>query len=147
MTVSTSQRWLLDTNIISFAVRYPRSAVAQRIQQLSLDSPERMCTSMVVACELQFGVTRKAATTLAAKVNTMLQFVTVMNLDRNVVPHYAHIRTQLERQGTPIGPNDMLIAAHALAIGATLVSGDAEFVRVPGLQVENWLAEEAANPS
>ncbi|MFZ2392542.1 MAG: PIN domain-containing protein, partial [Rhodoferax sp.] len=49
--------------------------------------------------------------------------------------------------GTPIGPNDTLIAAHALALGATLVSRDAEFARVPGLQVENWLLEDPRTAS
>jgi tRNA(fMet)-specific endonuclease VapC len=71
-----------------------------------------------------------------------LRFVAVLSVDREVIPHYAAIRTHLERAGTPIGPNDTLIAAHARALGATLVSGDAEFARVPGLQVENWLAED-----
>jgi tRNA(fMet)-specific endonuclease VapC len=53
--------------------------------------------------------------------------------------HYQRIRLHLEQLGTPIGPNDTLIAAHALALGATLVSADAEFTRVPGLAFENWL--------
>lgn len=144
MTLSATKLWLLDTNIISFAVRYPRSTVAKRIQQLSLVNPEQLCTSVVVVCELQFGITRKEAPALAAKVATVLKFINVKNIDPEVVPHYASIRTQLERQGTPIGPNDTLIAAHALALGATLVSGDAEFARVPGLQFENWLDVQAA---
>lgn len=53
-------------------------------------------------------------------------------------PHYARLRTALEQAGSPIGPNDALIAAHALALGCTLVTADAEFDRVPGLRVENW---------
>ena len=63
----------------------------------------------------------------------------VLPLDDAVPAHYATIRAHLERQGTPIGPNDTLIAAHALALDATLVSANAEFARVPGLRVENWL--------
>lgn len=97
---------------------------------------------MVVACELQFGIVRKNAKSLTAKVATVLQFVPVMALDSQVIAHYAAIRTHLARWGTPIGPNDTLIAAHARALGATLVSGDAEFARVPGLQVANWLLLE-----
>jgi len=142
MTAASSTLWLLDTNIISHAVRYPRGPVAKQIQRLSMTHPQQLCTSVVVACELQFGIARKNAPSLAAKVATVLQFVPVMSLDSQVVAHYAAIRTHLERQGTPIGPNDMLIAAHARALGATLVSGDAEFVRVPGLQVANWLLRE-----
>ncbi len=141
MTPSATKLWLLDTNIISYAVRYPHSTVAKRIQQLSLINPEQLCTSVVVVCELQFGITRKEATALAGKVATVLKFINVKPVELDVVPHYATVRTQLERQGTPIGPNDTLIAAHALALGATLVSGDAEFARVPGLKFENWLAE------
>ena len=147
MTHMASQKWLLDTNIISYAVRYPHSPVAKRIQQLSLADPQNLCTSVVVVCELQFGITRKGASSLAAKVDTVLRFIAVKNIESDVIPHYATLRTELERQGTPIGPNDMLIAAHALALGATLVTGDAEFARVPGLQVENWLDEGSLLPS
>lgn len=142
MITTPTPLWLLDTNIISHAVRHPHSLVAKRIQKLSLTNSQSLCTSVVVACELQFGIARKGAVTLAAKVNTVLQFVTVLSVDHEVISHYAAIRTHLERAGTPIGPNDLLIAAHALALDATLVSGDTEFARVPGLKVENWLAED-----
>jgi len=63
-------------------------------------------------------------------------------LTSTVVPSYASLRSTLEAAGTPIGANDLLIAAHALALQATLVSADADFLRVPGLQLENWLAVE-----
>jgi tRNA(fMet)-specific endonuclease VapC len=147
MTATPSPLWLLDTNIISHAVRHPHSLVAKRIQKLSLSTPQSLCTSVVVACELQFGIARKGASTLEAKVDTVLRFVAVLSVDREVIPHYAAIRTHLERAGTPIGPNDMLIAAHARALGATLVSGDAKFARVPGLLVENWLVEDPVTTS
>jgi tRNA(fMet)-specific endonuclease VapC len=65
----------------------------------------------------------------------------VMPLDESVGPHYARIRAHLEKAGTPIGANDTLIAAHALALGATLITADAEFSRVPDLALENWLVE------
>jgi tRNA(fMet)-specific endonuclease VapC len=68
-----------------------------------------------------------------------MQSVTVMPFDAEVAVHYANLRTVLEQSGTPIGANDTLIAAHALALGATLVTADAAFTRVPGLKVENWL--------
>ena len=68
-----------------------------------------------------------------------------MPLDLSVSGHYAHIRTHLERFGTRIGPNDTLIAAHALALDCTLVTGnEPKFRRVPGFRVENWLAQESA---
>jgi tRNA(fMet)-specific endonuclease VapC len=68
-----------------------------------------------------------------------MQNLVVLPLDEVVGPQYAKLRAHLEQAGTPIGANDTLIAAHALSLGATLVTADAEFVRVPGLQVENWL--------
>lgn len=62
-----------------------------------------------------------------------------MPFDADVAVHYANLRTVLEEAGTPIGANDTLIAAHAMSLGATLVTADAEFTRVPDLKVENWL--------
>lgn len=59
---------------------------------------------------------------------------------RQPKPPLLLLRATLERQGTPMGANDLLIAAQALAIGATVVSADAAFARVPSLQVSNWLA-------
>ncbi|MHB1292986.1 MAG: PIN domain-containing protein, partial [Sulfuricella sp.] len=65
----------------------------------------------------------------------------ILPLETPVEEHYADIRNKLERAGTPIGPNDLLIASHARALGLTLVTDNVrEFSRVPGLAVENWLA-------
>ena len=137
---STATGWMLDTNILSHAIRYPRGPLAVRIQQLSAQAGNPLCTSLVVACELSFGAEKAGSITLASKIETLLQFVPAKAMDGNVVQHYATIRTYLQRQGTPIGPNDTLIAAHALALDCTLVTdNEAEFHRVPGLRVENWL--------
>lgn len=142
--------WLLDTNILSHAIRYPTGPLAVQIQQLSAENPTRICTSLVVECELAFGLSKlgptRQAAALSGKIATMLQFVTPMSMESNVVAHYASIRAHLERQGTPIGSNDLLIAAHALALDCTVVTdNEAEFRRVPGLRVENWLAAEHTN--
>lgn len=140
---SAATVWMLDTNILSHAIRYPRGPLAVRIQQLSELAEEALCTSPVVACELSFGAEKSGAITLASKIETMLQFVPSKAMDGNMVQHYANIRAHLERLGTPIGPNDTLIAAHALALDCTVVTdNEAEFRRVPGLRVENWLAPE-----
>lgn len=137
---SAATVWMLDTNILSHAIRYPRGPLAVRIQQLSELAEEALCTSLVVACELSFGAEKSGSITLASKIETMLQFVPSKAMDGNMVQHYANIRAHLERLGTPIGPNDTLIAAHALALDCTLVTdNEAEFRRVPGLRVENWL--------
>ena len=69
----------------------------------------------------------------------------MLAIDDAVAPHYARVRHHLERLGTPIGPNDLLIAAHALALDAVLITdNENEFRRVPGLQVENWLRDAPA---
>jgi tRNA(fMet)-specific endonuclease VapC len=88
---------------------------------------------------VRFGLQRKASTKLSKAYADLLQVVEILPLDLQITPHYAALRAHLERAGTPIGSNDTLIAAHALALDATLVSADAEFGRVPGLRVENWL--------
>lgn len=136
-------RYLLDTNIISHMMVNADGIVAKRAERrmTSPDAPE-LCTSIVVQCELAFGLKKRPSARLQAALNAQLASLIVLPLDEAVVTHYASLRTQLEGLGTPIGPNDALIAAHALAINATLVSADAEFLRVPGLKVENWLAAE-----
>jgi tRNA(fMet)-specific endonuclease VapC len=139
---ATAPVWMLDTNILSHAIRYPRGPLAVRIQQLSAQSGGALCTSLVVECELSFGAEKVGSNKLASKIETMLEFVPSKAIDHDVVQHYATIRTHLEKAGTPIGPNDTLIAAHALALDCTLVTdNEAEFLRVPGLRVENWLAK------
>lgn len=144
MSNNVPKLYLLDTNIISHAVRYPHAPLAKHIQFLSAGNPTCLCTSVIVVCELQFGITKRDADHLASKVEILLRFIRVLEIDSRVIPHYTNTRAHLERQGTPIGPNDMFIAAHALALGATLVTADAEFARIPGLTVENWLLSTAA---
>lgn len=135
-----SQRYLLDTNIISNMMRETTGIASRNFAVVATASDDAaIVTSIVVLCELRFGLHRTPNTRLEAALQRILATIEVLPLDEDVVSDYATLRTTLERLGTPIGPNDTLIAAHALAIGATLVSGDAEFQRVPGLQVENWL--------
>jgi tRNA(fMet)-specific endonuclease VapC len=132
--------WLLDTNIISAAMKRPNGPVALRLQQISAATPDLLCTSIVVACELRFGAHKVASEKLAAKIDTLLHFIRPLDLTLAVASHYARIRTELESNGERNGPNDMLIAAHALALDATLVTdNEGEFRRVVGLRVENWL--------
>lgn len=132
--------YLLDTNIISNLMRDAQGVVAKRYRSLlQTQVPCRMVTSIVVQCELLYGLTKKPSARLQAAYDLQMAQLPVIDLDFTVTQHYATVRTLLEELGTPIGPNDTLIAAHALALGATLVSADTEFTRVPGLQVENWL--------
>ena len=136
--------FLLDTNIISDLMKGERSLAAQRgraaIQQGRVVS---LCTSVVVQCDLLFGLLKRPSVRLQAAYDFEIARLQVMPLLDTVAPLYARLRQQLEAEGTPIGANDALIAAHALALNATLVSADAEFLRVPGLRVENWLTRES----
>lgn len=99
-----------------------------------------VCTSIIVAAELRFGVEKKGAVRLAIQLETILEDIRIVAFEPPAERSYAAARTQLERDGRPISGNDMLIAAHALAIDAVLVTDNVrEFERVPGLKVENWL--------
>ena len=132
--------YLLDTNIVSQLMRDAEGITAQRYRALLQSSqPCRMVTSVIVQCELLYGLTKKPSPRLQAAYALQMAQLPVLDMDESVPPHYAALRAKLEQLGTPIGANDILIAAHALALGATLVSADAEFGRVPGLQLENWL--------
>lgn len=99
-----------------------------------------MCTSIVVACELRYGAAKKGSRRLSTRVDELLSAVEVLPIDRGVDAKSGEIRAALEKAGAPIGANDYLIAAHALAAELTLVTDNiVEFSRVPGLTVENWL--------
>lgn len=129
--------YLLDTNILSDLIRDPHGSVATRIAEVG---EETICTSIIVACELRFGAEKKKSPPLLARVEELLQVLDVLALDVDTDLHYGNIRASLEAAGTPIGPNDLLIAAHAKSLNLTLVSANVnEFSRVPGLSLENWL--------
>lgn len=129
--------YLLDTNIISDLVRHPTGQIFQRLSSVGENS---ICTSIIVACELRFGAVKSSSTRLQQQLEQILETIPVLPLESPVEIHYAEIRTHLEREGTPIGPNDLLIAAHALALNLTVVTANVrEFSRVPKLLVENWL--------
>ena len=135
--------YFFDTNIISHMMRETTGLAAQRyITAAKANTSTKMATSVIVQCELEFGLVRRPNQRLRAAYDNIVPLLEVMPLTELVTAHYARLRTQLETAGTPIGANDMLIAAHALAVNATLVSADTEFLRVPGLQVENWLASQ-----
>ena len=131
---------MLDTNIISDMMRNIEGRAATRAREASVHrGTDALYTSIVVQCELEYGLARKPGARLLTAYRGVMQSIEVLPLDESVAAHYARLRARLEQAGTPIGPNDTLIAAHALALGATLVSGDTEFARIAGLQTENWL--------
>ncbi|HEB94504.1 MAG TPA: type II toxin-antitoxin system VapC family toxin [Gammaproteobacteria bacterium] len=135
--MSTSLTYLLDTNILSDLVRNPQGEVAAQITKAGEDS---ICTSIVVAAELRYGAAKSYSTKLAERIDMILSALEILPLEMPADHQYAAIRHHLARQGTPIGPNDLLIAAHALANNLTVVTANVgEFSRVPRLKVENWL--------
>ena len=132
-----ASRFLLDTNIVSHVARFPQGVIADRIAVIG---EQQVCTSIVVAAELRYGAARRRSERLSRRIDAVLSALDVLALDEPADRCYAELRTHLERRGTPIGPNDMLIAAQALAADLVVVSANVEeFMRVPKLRVENWL--------
>jgi tRNA(fMet)-specific endonuclease VapC len=130
-------RYLLDTNILSALIREPQGRVANLLGQRGYD---RVCTSLIVAAELRFGALKRGSSVLTGKVNDLLASIPILPVEAGVDEVYARIRLALEQAGTPIGPNDLLIAAQALDQELILITDNVnEFRRVPDLQVENWL--------
>ena len=133
--------YLLDTNIISELVKNPRGIIFSKIQNIG---EEKVCTSIIVACELKFGARKKNSPQLLQKIEIILDSIEILPLTDPVEEYYAEIRTYLEQQGTPIGGNDLLISAHALTLDLTIVTANVrEFSRVPNLKVENWLEQKS----
>jgi tRNA(fMet)-specific endonuclease VapC len=129
--------YLLDTNIISDLIRNPNGPAAHRIAELGAKA---ICTSIVVAAELRYGCAKKGSPKLRARVEGVLETIPVLALDMPADSDYGTLRAELEATGQPIGANDLLIAAHAKALGLTLVTDNTrEFGRIRGLKVENWL--------
>ena len=135
--MSTSLMYLLDTNILSALVRNPQGEVAAQITKAGEDS---VCTSIVVAAELRYGAAKSNSAKLAERIDLILSALEILPLETPVDRQYAAIRHHLTRKKTLIGPNDLLIAAHALSNDLTVVTANVrEFSGVPGLKVENWL--------
>ncbi|HWU61225.1 MAG TPA: type II toxin-antitoxin system VapC family toxin [Ensifer sp.] len=130
-------RYLLDTNAMSEMMRGPVNKMTSAIAKLGEDA---VCTSIVVVSELKFGAAKKRSANLTANLEKVLDTILIEDFKAPADAAYAELRATLEKAGTPIGQMDMLIAAHALALDATLVTAnEREFARVPGLKVENWM--------
>jgi tRNA(fMet)-specific endonuclease VapC len=129
---------MLDTNIISDLVRNPQGKAAKRVAKVGEDN---ICTGIIVAAELRYGCAKSGSKRLLKAVEDLLGEISVLPFDVPADAEYGGIRSKLEAAGKPIGGNDLLIAAHACAAGATNVTANAgEFKRIRGLNIENWLA-------
>ena len=130
-------RYLLDTNVLSDLVRRPQGPVSEQVRRVGENA---VMTSIIVAAELRFGAAKRGSKSLTAQLEAILGALEVVPLEPPTDEAYATTRTELETRGAPIGGNDMLIAAHARALGTTLVTdNEREFRRVDGLTIENWL--------
>jgi len=132
-----NNRYLLDTNILSDLMRSPAGRVAARIAEIG---EQQICTSIIVVAELRYGIARNRSRRLSAQLVVILRGLEVVPFEPPADVTYAELRAGLERRGHPIGGNDLLIAAHALALDRILVSAnEREFSRIPDLRIENWL--------
>jgi tRNA(fMet)-specific endonuclease VapC len=130
-------KYLLDTNIISNIVKFPRGPAARRLREVS---GEEIGTSVIVCAELRFGCRKIDAKRLERDYDVFLDSIQVEDWCAPLDSLYADVRKAAESKGTSVGAMDLLIASQALALDAILVTGnEREFSYVPGLKVENWL--------
>ena len=128
---------MLDTTWCRRCSRDPRFIIQRRLQTYGVD---RLCVSILAAGELRYGAAKKKSVRLAGQVEAILASLDIVPFESPADALYGRIRALLTEAGTPIGPVDFLIAAHALALDLTLITAHTrQFARVPGLRVENWL--------
>lgn len=128
---------MLDTNIVSELVRTPRGKL---LEQIAIVGENRVCVSAITAAELRYGIRKKDSVKLERDIEAILATLDILPFEPPADVIYGQIRHALTAAGTPIGPVDYFIAAHAMALDLVLVTANvSEFSRVPGLKVENWL--------
>jgi len=135
--------YMLDTNSLIYLIKQRPPGVAERINALPADS--RLCMSFVTYAELLKGAERSTRKSNVLQRLTLLirQVPVFYPSDAGICGHYAEQFTRLKAAGTPIGGNDLWIAAHALAMDAVLVTNNlSEFERVRGLKLENWVQQD-----
>jgi tRNA(fMet)-specific endonuclease VapC len=129
-------RFMLDTNICIYAIKRRPAAVVAALRAHALAG---IGVSIITVCELEYGAAKSGSARNVAALQQFLAPLEIAEFDRSASRTYGTLRAQLEAAGKPIGPLDMQIAAHALALGVTLVSHNTrEFERVPGLLLANW---------
>lgn len=130
-------RYMLDTNICIYSIKHKPEQVFLRLQE---HEPADICISSVTYAELVHGVEKSQAVEKnRLALALLLANIEILNFDANAAESYGKIRADLEKQGTPIGPLDMMIAGHAKSLNYTVVTNNTkEFNRVKGLKLENW---------
>jgi len=131
-----SRRLLLDTNILSELIKDPHGRVARKVLDAGVDN---VCTSIIAAAELRYGALKKRSTRLRRQAEELLAEIQVLPLDEPVDAEYGKLRIALETAGKMLAANDLLIAAHANAVDAALVTSDHDFKQAGKLvQVLTW---------
>ena len=130
-------KYMLDTNICIYAIKRKPEAVLSHLQRVK---PQDVCISSVTFAELMHGVFKsKAIERNQLALSVLFSNIDIMSFDVEAAESYGRIRADLEKNGTPIGPLDMMIAGHAMALNCTLVTNNGrEFSRVNGLKTVNW---------
>ncbi|MCA1974164.1 MAG: type II toxin-antitoxin system VapC family toxin [Caenispirillum sp.] len=129
-------KYLLDTDICIYLINKRPPKVLDRFHRYEVGE---IGVSSVTVAELAYGVSKSGSGRNRAALEGFLLPLEIADFDQKAAWKFGEIRSVMERAGKPIGPYDMQIAAHALALGCTLVTNNQrEFQRVPGLKVENW---------
>ena len=129
--------YLLDTNICIYVMKNKPEKVSKRMKE---HNPDELCISTITLAELKHGVNKSASKEKNESIlEDFLEVIEILPFDVSAAEEYGKICAHLQKQGTPIGTMDMLIAAHALSKSLTIVTNNVrEFERVPGLVIENW---------
>lgn len=130
-----SVRYLLDTNAASYAINKKSGAMDRHLAKTPM---AELGISAVTEGELRYGAQRSGSEPLQATVEQFLLGVTIFPWDSEAAQQYGELRATLEREGRLMGSLDMMIAAHALALGLTLVTNDRAFGRIKKLKMEDW---------
>ena len=130
-------RYMLDTNICIYVIKHKPENVFQKLQTIH---PEDVCISSVTYAELVHGVEKSIAVEKnRLALSMLLANMEILDFDVDAADCYGKIRAGLEKNGTPIGPLDMMIAGHAQSLGYTVVTNNVkEFSRASALKIENW---------
>jgi tRNA(fMet)-specific endonuclease VapC len=129
--------YMLDTNICSYIIRDNPKRVFEKLKEV--EQEHTIALSSIVVSELLYGASKKGSIKLIKVVNMFVEQFSIYDYDKISAKSYADIRTTLENKGKVIGVHDMFIAAHALSLGATIVTNNTkEFERIEGLELDNW---------
>ncbi|MGN8739937.1 type II toxin-antitoxin system tRNA(fMet)-specific endonuclease VapC [Bilifractor sp. HCP3S3_D3] len=133
-----NKKYMLDTNIVIYVIKQRPISVLERF--LAHD-PSEFCISAITLSEMQYGISKSSNPVKnQIALASFLSNIAILPYDDSAAVEYGEIRAHLEKMGTPIGPNDLLIAAHAKAMDLTIVTNNVkEFERVPELKLENWV--------